>query len=253
MTRTSQQAPLNDSRLIRFLSCLDVSDVEVSHKHFTERLGELIDLSGSISLSSMLGELPKTVFEPATISEDVIKVEFLRVRKLLVETIIDSFLPGSVSSRIRLPELKVDNSGKMLVAFEPYHRFYAIHQREIGAKVQKLRLYVRGAVSGLSPKLCQLSVLDAALDDMLSIQSRKSFLVVPKLLEKRFKQLLHEHQQIHTGDLDFDDPELWMQAGGWLEKYCGEMQGMLLAELDVRLQPVQGLIEAINNEEEKTL
>jgi hypothetical protein len=45
-----------------------------------------------------------------------------------------------------------------------------------------------------------------------------------------------------------DDPALWMQPGGWLANFCRELQGVLLAELDLRLQPTVGLIEALSNE-----
>ena len=32
--------------------------------------------------------------------------------------------------------------------------------------------------------------------------------------------------------------------GPWLERFRQEMRGLLLAELDLRLQPVEGLLEA---------
>jgi hypothetical protein len=38
-----------------------------------------------------------------------------------------------------------------------------------------------------------------------------------------------------------------MQPGGWLAAFGQELQEALLAELDARLQPVTGLIEAIRN------
>jgi hypothetical protein len=38
-----------------------------------------------------------------------------------------------------------------------------------------------------------------------------------------------------------------MQAGGWLTRFCNDMQMLLLAEMDLRLQPTMGLIEAFDN------
>ena len=38
-----------------------------------------------------------------------------------------------------------------------------------------------------------------------------------------------------------------MKQGAWLSRFCNELQTVLLAELDVRLQPTVGLIEALHN------
>ena len=45
-----------------------------------------------------------------------------------------------------------------------------------------------------------------------------------------------------------DDPARWMQPGGWLVRFCAEMQRVLLAELDLRLMPVAGLVAAVDKE-----
>jgi len=39
-----------------------------------------------------------------------------------------------------------------------------------------------------------------------------------------------------------------MNEGAWLARFCHELEAVLLAELDVRLQPTVGLIEALQNE-----
>ena len=45
-----------------------------------------------------------------------------------------------------------------------------------------------------------------------------------------------------------DDPARWMQPGGWLARFCADMQRVLLAELDLRLMPVAGLVAALDKE-----
>ena len=45
-----------------------------------------------------------------------------------------------------------------------------------------------------------------------------------------------------------DDPACWMQPGGWLARFCADMQRVLLAELDLRLMPVAGLVAAVDKE-----
>jgi hypothetical protein len=68
------------------------------------------------------------------------------------------------------------------------------------------------------------------------------------LLEQRFEQLLKTHQQKLVETQQADNPAIWMNPGAWLARFCNELQTMLLAELDLRLQPTVGLIEAFNNQ-----
>lgn len=262
MTQALPHVSLNGSRLIRFLTELSVSDVEVPHKQFTERLGRLINFSDSIALSEAHGAAFKAEFVPDEVSTEIstdsssgvgkeaAKEEFLRVREALVQSIVQSFVPNAGSATVKLPIPKADAPLETLKAFEPYHRFYAAHQREIDFKVQNLQSVVRDIASGSSKELAQLAALDGALGDVLSTHTRKLFAVTPKLLGKRFDSLLQEQQLLGQ---QTDDPALWVKQGGLLDKFYKEMQGLLLAELDVRLQPVLGLVEALNQQVDENL
>lgn len=250
MTHSSVHASLNGSRLVRFLADLSVSDVELSHKHFAQRLGRLIDLTDSIALSAAHGKLPVAGGQSCSQSDlisasEVLKDEFLRVRSSAVTFIAKSFIPGMEAAWLTLPVVTGDAESQGKISYEPYLRFYTTHQREIAFKVKRLRTNARQALAELSPRLAQLSALDTALEKTLAVHSRKLFLKVPVLLEKRFNTLRQQHQQA-LGAQD-DDPHLWLRPGGWLETFYGEMQGLLLAELEERLQPVLGLIEALDD------
>lgn len=239
MAQASPQLPQTGSRLIRFLNDIAVSEVGVSHKHFTARLAQLIDLSDSITLSTTHSRLKTMVFEREPVSVEGVKAEFLRVQTSLVQSVVNSFTLGP--SRIKLPATVAYSAQSATTACEPYQRFYAAHQRQIDLTVRKLQSMVRDSASGLSPELAQLSALDATLGDMLADHSRKCFGVIPKLLEQRFEHLLLENQQglSHAGELEY----AWKQT---LEQFCTEIRGLLLAETETRLLPVLGLIEAIN-------
>jgi hypothetical protein len=56
--------------------------------------------------------------------------------------------------------------------------------------------------------------------------------------------LLQTHWQTLSGNPEPDDLTPWMFPGGWLASFCGRMRELLLAELEIRLQPVLGLIES---------
>ncbi|HCB41034.1 MAG TPA: DUF3348 domain-containing protein, partial [Gammaproteobacteria bacterium] len=52
----------------------------------------------------------------------------------------------------------------------------------------------------------------------------------PRLLQRRFNLLQQQAQP------------------GWLQQFRKDVQALLLAELDLRLQPVLGLVEALERE-----
>ena len=238
MTQASPHLTPGVSRLVRALNELQVADDTVSHKQFGQRLAQLIDLADSINISSAHGKLRSMAFEPVTGSNEAIKQEFLRARTALIEPVIKSFDPASGHSRLKLPlpeepTAAVDKAH----AAAPYLSFYTAHQRQIDVKVQRLQILVRDAVAGLSPELAQLCALDTALGDTLVVHSRKFFAVIPQLLEQYFDRLLQQNQG------------QWQQLH---QQLCSKMQELLLAEIEARLLPALGLIEATNEHSDNT-
>lgn len=238
MTQAPPQVALNSSRLVRFLYSLAVSDIEPSHKDFAQRFGQLFDFSDSISLSALHEELASLPFEPREVASSSVQDEFLRVRKSLVQSIIRRFIAGEDGSIVRggFPSLRPGASLETLLGFDAYQRFYLARQRDMEREIQLLQTHVRDAAMGLSPQLAQLVALDAALGDSLIVHRRKFLATVPALLQKRFEQLREQHA---------DDNEALMPPV-WLKHFAQDTQELLLAELEVRLQPLLGLVEAIN-------
>ncbi len=254
MTQASAQNSLSGSRLVRFLSGLGVADIQVSHKHFAQRLGKLINLSDSVRLSSAHSHIATMGFEPTTNSSKAVTEEFLRVRTSIVQSLTRSFVPGAADSRIVLPPHSADTSLDEARAYQPYKNFYIAHQREIDHKVQRLQSHVREAVSGLSPELAQLAALDMVLGDTLALHARKFFSTIPKLLEKRYSHLRKEYcgavsDPEHSNNNNLQEHE--RLCGELHQQLCAEMQGLLLAEVEARLLPVLGIIEALNTDADK--
>jgi hypothetical protein len=231
MSQAAAHISLNGSRLVRFLSDLQVSDAAMTQKRFAERLGSLIDLSDSITLSSAHSNIGATAFEASGLSQQDAQQEFLRVRAAIVQGVIKSFAPHTGPTRIKLPVPEAETPTDASTAFEPYRKFYTAQQRDIDFKIRKLQLQMREAAAGFSPELAQLSALDTALGDTLAIHTRKFFAVIPGLLGKRFEHLYQQHPS-------------WMAMH---KAFCADMQGLLLAEIEARLLPVLGLVEALDS------
>jgi hypothetical protein len=256
MTKAAPQASADRSRLVRFLAELSTVKVDSAQQNLAEQLGRLIDLSDSITLAKALGRRPpKTAgqgIDPAAKVQARVQADLFESRERMMRAIARSFAPETGPTRIKVPSSRANAPSDVLQTFDPYQRFYVMHQAEMDTGIESLRLRVRDDISDFSTELAQLSDLDKTLADSLAAHTRKLFSVVPKLLEHRFQQLLAEHRQSAAADSD-DQPAQWLVAGGWLERFYQDMRELLLAEFDVRLQPVLGLLEALNEQVETQL
>ena len=238
------QLSLSSSRLIRALAELDVLSDSAAVKDFGPRFGQLFALTDSIGLSDMHYELTKLRFQPREQAADTIIANFIDQRQALLELISRNFLAGQEHSRVRnrYPAFRNGLEPEQLCSFEPYQRFYAALQRQMDFEVQHIQSFVRDGAAGLSADLAKLVLLDSTLGDTLNGHARKLFPVVPRLLGARFAFLRQQHQQ---SEPEHDQPTNWIKTGAWLDQFRLDCHKLLLAELDIRMQPVLGLIEAI--------
>lgn len=223
-----------------------MSGIELSSTNLADKLGRLIDLSDSVMLSEALRALPRAVSAEELVDSAVVRDQFLQARQSMVKSIASSFTPGSGVAQFKLPSLAQEVITAEGFSFKPYQKFYTLHQSELDVRIIKLRITIRQAVAGHSRKLAQLAALDAALGDTLAAHSRKLLGAIPRLLGRRFEFLLQ--QQSLKADSNSEKLEVWAQPGGWLFQFHREMQSLLLAELELRLQPIMGLIEALDVE-----
>jgi hypothetical protein len=114
--------------------------------------------------------------------------------------------------------------------------------------IQPLRVNAREALAKASPRLRKLAELDAMFEKILRERESKLLSRVPILLGKRFTQLFNEHQQKLADAGQTDNPAGWTRPGAWLARFCNDMQMLLLAEADFRLQPAIGLMEAFKQD-----
>jgi len=252
MTRVLPRTNFHSSELIRCLSDLALVDAVDPGNAFAEKLGLWIHFTDAITLSAVhndsIASTPKIQPEAQVVARAVAGAEFERIRTLLVNSITKSCSPNSGKTHIKLPEPIFDLPMDIAAAFVPYRRFYEAHQRDMELSIQPLRINVREAVAKASSRLKKLADLDATLEKILRERESKLLSKVPVLLGKRFQQLFKEHQQKLVDIQQTDNPACWMQAGGWLARFCKDMQMLLLAELELRLQPAMGLIEAFTQD-----
>jgi hypothetical protein len=248
MTRALTRTHFHSSRLICTLADLSLLETVAPGAAFAEKLGLWVSFTDAISLSvvhsASFTEHPskaKPLVGVAGVAAGVaLGQAFAAVRAGLVRSI------NRVGAELSAPE--VDAPTDLATVYAPYRRYYLAQQREIELKLYPLRLQVRAVLARASAEIRKLAALDAAMEQILCERESKLLLKVPALLEKRFRQLHADHQQALAATQQADNPALWLQPGGWLAGFCRDMQTVLIAELDLRLQPALGLMEALQQD-----
>jgi hypothetical protein len=251
MTRAFPRTSFHSSKLIRCLADLEIVDAADPGNGFAEKLGLWVHFADAIALSavhneSMSGRPPGMHHEPQSAAQAPIAAEFNQIQAVLVNSITRSCSRGLGKTHIKLPAPILDLPLDLRAAYAPYGRFYEAHARDMEMTIQPLRVNVRAALAKASPKLRKLAELDAMFEKILRDRERQLLSKVPALLRKRFNQLFNAHQQKLVDSRQSDKPAGWTQTGGWLARFCHDMQMLLLAEMELRLQPTMGLIEAFN-------
>ena len=254
MTRALTRTHLHSSRLMRTLADLALMDAAQAGTAFAEKLGQWMGLGQAITLHGALNALPVAIKAPAPLGLcGALGAEFARVRGSLESAVTSPPNPKAARGRSSMPAPDLLLPIEMPSAFEPYRRFYLAQQRDMELATGPLRAKARDVLIRTSSPLKTLATLDAALDSILNDRESKLLAHLPGLLEQRFSQLFKAHQLKLEGSGLTDNPAYWMHAGGWLARFRTDLQTVLLAELDLRLQPTVGLIEALNHETSTSL
>ncbi|MGV0961400.1 MAG: DUF3348 family protein [Limnohabitans sp.] len=255
MTRAATRAHLSSSHLIRFLSENGMIEAAQSKEDVGQQLGDWLDFRQAIALHGLLHPEPAREQSLAAhqrraglMTPQALSRHFDKVRASLVQSIAQGAPSGTGLARIDMPPATLDEPIEPKIAFEPYRRFYAAHQRQLESQVRTLRAQMRGQLAKSTPALQQLAALDASFESILSEREAVLLGKVPKLLEKRFLQALKHHLKKQAEALAEDAHAAPLKPDSWLWPWRQQLRSALLAELDTRLQPALGLLEAFNQE-----
>ena len=230
MTRPS----LNRSALVGLLAELALLDRPATPPSFVEGLSQWLGWKEAIPLSTALQAPLYGAALQAPVSATSLQVpptttaaiDFSRVRQALERAISD---PSSTALE--------DGA-----SFVPFRRRYFGLQQAMENAIGPLRTRLRVAVAQQpSPPLARLAVLDAAMAEALASREQGLLAVMPVLLEKHFTTL----RQTALEAQRTQQPAAPQPQPAWLPRFCHDMQRLLLAELDLRLQPAQGLLDTL--------
>jgi hypothetical protein len=229
MVRGLQRGGVTASALIRLLARLTDADIPEPRPAFAERLSQWLGWTDAIALSAALNGGPAThaqVGGAARAGDD--EAEVARVRAALAKAITDDGAPVASRARAGLPPDADPAAAAPEADFSAHRRRYLAQQQAMDDRIGPLRARLRARLAGRSPALARLAAVDEVMEQALGGHEQRLLAGVPALLERHFARLCR--------------PEAPAQG---LCAFRQDMQAVLLAELDVRLQPVDGLLEAL--------
>ncbi len=224
---------------------------DTSRQDVAQKLSQWVGVFESVTLHAAhqsVGTVADT--DAKCVSPDqvaALQAQCRQVQQTLVRAIEKPEAADTGARRGRHPLNQPEPPPDAQVDFAPYRQHYLDQQRNMKLMVGPLRNQLRQTLAQASPALRQLATLDAVWEQLLDGHTQKLTATVPVRLQRRFEHLRKLHTQPPA-----QDASLWRQPGGWLHGFNKELQAVLRAELDVRLEPVWGLIDAFSNAEQQS-
>ena len=225
---------------------------------FAERLGAWLSVADAITLRSALQTIPavqpvqaRAAVPPAP---QALTEELQRVRATLTKSItsVEPAQPSrgradhSSHGAASAPPIPLDPAAE----FAMLHQRYGEQQRRMEMSVDALRAHAREVLAQASPELARLAALDSVMEKMLGGREQHLLSTVPAFLKKRFEQLRRQaaaEEAANAETLFGAAPEPAQPQPAWLVQLAAEFEQALLAELDLRLQPIAGMADALEH------
>ncbi|MCB5364055.1 DUF3348 domain-containing protein [Pusillimonas sp. CC-YST705] len=230
---SSKRLGLGSPTLVRLLASLADAAVPVPEQPLAERLGQWLGWADAIALSGALNGAPPSTSKSALRLEAGGQGEYALLRASLQDAIqtvnaLPSQRPGSWGGA------HAGKASALPMDYPTYRQRYVAQQQKMETRIAEFRARLRSALAGHSPEMARLALVDAAMEQALAQREQTLLLNVPMLLEQRFDAL--KAQAAHSGQV----------ASVWLAGFRQDMQNVLLAELALRLLPIEGLLAALS-------
>jgi hypothetical protein len=230
MERESLRTGPTGSALIGFLSNLKLLDGPSAKPSFVQGMAQWLGWADAIPLSAALHAPLRDAVNRARApaSPAPAEREFEHVRAALLRLIDEYGTSAGAKRKVTPPD---DDD------FAPHRQRYARVQHAMQTAIEPLRAQARAAVASLSPQMERLAGLDAVMEPVLSEREQAALSIMPTLAQQHFDRL-------RKAAADKGAP--------WRDVFRKDMQRLLQAELELRLQPVRGLIEALRSQPQGT-
>ncbi len=200
-----------------------------------ERLGQWLNVKEAIGLHTARAvrapvgapTAPHDLSAPETTAlHERLQAELQRVRAVLTQSI-----------RAR-DATHIPDPNDLDTEFALFHQHLIDQQRRMELSVDALRAHVREQFARSTPAHAQLAALDAQMERLFGGREQRLLGQLPLWVRARYQALRREAA---ASPADAGAPP----GLHWLADFAAELEQLLFAELDLRLQPVIGLIESV--------
>ena len=222
----------------RLLARLADADIPPSGPGLAERLGQWIDWNRAVALARALdGRLPEAGATGDAAGDVVAEAaECARVRASLAEAIA-----GERGLNLPTPAAAPD--------YAPFRQYCLAMQRAMQTASGRLRGQLRERLTAGSPQMARLAEVDAVMEQALSPREHGLLSGVPLMLEAYFGRLCAAAAQPQAEAAESQAAATAAPSvavpGAWLALFRRDLKDVLLAELDVRFHPIEGLLAAL--------
>jgi Protein of unknown function (DUF3348) len=244
MVQATQRTTIRGPTFIRLLARLTDIDAPPSKQSLSDRLSHWLDWTHAIALSTALDGKPAAEIAGAPTFGSAEENECVRARTALAHAITSA--PELTVSRRDGTEHEVseETCAGATVDYAVFRQRYVALQRSMQAATGNLRGRLRDMLGETSAEMARLAEVDAVMELALSPREQMLLATVPSLLGDHFERL-RQAEQTTLADTQVSENNPTSKSGAWLDAFRKDMQSVLLAELDVRFQPVEGLLAAL--------
>ncbi|BAN27386.1 DUF3348 domain-containing protein [Caballeronia insecticola] len=230
-----KRTALSGPALVRLLAHFADLDIHEPAQSLSDRLSQWLGWTDAIALSTALASDPPAI-SGAPFPKGGEEAAGARTRERLVKVIThgenaEKGMRGRHRAAVQAPP---DDAQ---IEYAIFRQQYLSLQQTMESDVGELRGRLRAVMAAKSTDMARLAVVDAVMEQTFAARERSLLAQVPVLLGRHFEQRKRAHaQSIDTA------PSTWLAA------FRKDMQSVLLAELEVRFQPVEGLLAALRTQ-----
>ena len=227
----SRRATVRGPTFIRLLARLTHADIPQPSQPLSDRLSQWVDWTHSLTLSTALDAAPLAAAPGERVCADSEAAECAKLRNALGQAIAGD--RAFVAAEAGVPAAA---RAEEAADYPFFRQRYLALQQTMEAGAGRLRERLRDRLSLGTPRMAQLAAVDLVMERALARRERALLGAAPTLLGEHFERLRLAAQ---------DEAAAAPRAPAWLETFRRDMRSLLLAELDVRLQPAEGLLAAL--------
>ncbi|SAK66793.1 DUF3348 domain-containing protein [Caballeronia ptereochthonis] len=231
--------------LVRLLAHFADLDVREPAQSLSDRLSQWLGWTDAIALSTALASDPPAVSGARSTASDE-EAASARTRTRLANAVTrdensEKDMRGRHRAAVQTPP------DDMRIDYAIFRQHYLSLQQTMESDIGELRNRLRAAVAARSTDMTRLAVVDAVMEQTFAARERSLLAQVPVLLGRHFERLKRAHaQRVEASEASSDAAP--PAPGAWLTAFRKDMQSVLLAELEVRFQPVEGLLAALRTQ-----